>query len=183
MSYITLCFFFILFCSGLPFVFFGGKKALMVVIFEYKTSTFSERLERQIAEYKGSLGPEHRQIKENAPKDFDPMIDSDEKTFKAVCLSYLGVIILVAYLIDNLGIVFNLIGAYSSCIMNFIFPGIFFLRSIDYAQSKQYDFKWKLSVVAYSLIGTSMFLLTNYYVVKGAISGDAGKKDAAVIKK
>jgi len=48
-------------------------------------------------------------------------------SYYAVCVVYIGLIMLCAIFIDDLTLVFGLIGAFSETMLNFVFPGFFFL--------------------------------------------------------
>lgn len=53
--------------------------------------------------------------------------DCDLFTYYMVCIVYIGLIVVSAIFIDDLTLVFGLIGAFSETLLNFVFPGFFFL--------------------------------------------------------
>lgn len=48
-------------------------------------------------------------------------------SYYSVCLVYITLIVVSAIFIDDLTLVFGLIGAFSETMLNFVFPGLFFL--------------------------------------------------------
>ena len=129
LSYITRCLFLILFFVGLPFLFFPIKQSTLTLIREFEDNVFSKKMERQIKMYRGALDAEDNNgfIKENKVKDVNPMTDASDRLFYLVCAAWLIINIAVSCLVDDLSLVFGVVGSWNESMLNFIFPGIFFI--------------------------------------------------------
>ena len=57
----------------------------------------------------------------------DVINDCDDKTYYSVCFGFLLAIITSAILIDDLTFVFGMIAAFSESMLNFVFPGLFYI--------------------------------------------------------
>ena len=77
-----------------------------------------------------------------------------DRTYYSVCLGFLTAIIISSILIDDLTIVFGMIAACSESLLNFVFPGMFFIIGAKSA---------KPSVMAFVGLGLLYFLVSNYY--------------------
>ncbi len=51
----------------------------------------------------------------------------DNQTYYSVSLLYLGMIVISAIFIEDLTFIFGVIAAFSESMLNFVFPGLFFL--------------------------------------------------------
>ena len=65
-------------------------------------------------------------------KVFDVVNDTDNFTYYAVSITFITSIVLMAIIIDDLTFLFGIIAAFSESMLNFVFPGLFYLigRSI-----------------------------------------------------
>lgn len=81
----------------------------------------------------------------------------DSKTYYFVSFTFLLAIITSAIVIDDLTIVFGMIAAFSESMLNFVFPGLFFIIG---AKSR------KKSVIGFIGIGLIYFTVSNYYNLK-----------------
>ena len=62
----------------------------------------------------------------------DPMADCDDKTYYGVCFSFISFIALCACVCNDLSAIFGVIAACYGTLMDYIFPGLFFLSSLRY---------------------------------------------------
>lgn len=67
--------------------------------------------------------------------------DCDEASYYSVCIIYISLIVLCAVTIDDLTLVFGLIGAFSETMLNFVFPGLFFLIGHQILKKQQHSDK------------------------------------------
>ena len=79
---------------------------------------------------------------------------TSDRTYYGVCFTFLTAIIISAILIDDLTFVFGMIAACSESLLNFVFPGLFFIIG-----SKNP----KPTVVAFVGLGMAYFTVSNYY--------------------
>ena len=58
---------------------------------------------------------------------FDVIHDTDSATYYWVCIVFTCLIVGMSILIDDLTIIFGVIAAFSETMLNFVFPGLFFI--------------------------------------------------------
>jgi hypothetical protein len=108
----------------------------------------------------------------------DVINDCDSKTYYAVVFGFILLIVSMAIVIDDLTVIFGMIAAFSESMLNFVFPGSFFLIGSHLAykfQQDSDDFKrmkgvpekasfWKRLVVrGFILLGLCYFSISNYF--------------------
>ena len=129
------------------------------MIWEYKYKTFSEKMEKQIKQYREnpdnlkavnftevSSSPTHASevsrdellkndtdVKEE--KVASPMDDSSTQLFLGVSLLFLILVVVTSIIVDDLSLVFGLIGSWNESMLNFLFPGLFFLSAVKYSSN------------------------------------------------
>lgn len=118
------------------------------------------------------MGPEHRKQQEKEVHDLDPMVDSDVNTFFRVIFIQLLIINTIAITVDDLSLVFGVLGAYKECVLNYFFPTTFFLKSLHYSRNTTFGTEWRIGALAYSFVGIIVFIFTNYYTLKKGL-GDS----------
>ena len=118
--------FLIIFFCNIPFLFFPGKISLFNAIYEYKIEAFSKNLEIKISKMKG----ETQQAEET--KQFDPLLECEPNMYYGVCVTYLIGIVAGALAVNDLNFIFGLIAAINESNLNFVFPGVFFLKAASY---------------------------------------------------
>jgi hypothetical protein len=121
--------FLIIFFCNIPFLFFPGKISVINAIYEYRIQAFSKNLEIQIAKNKG-------ETEEEPSKQFDPLLECETKTYYIVCFTYLAGIVAGALAVNDLNFIFGMIAAFNESNLNFVFPGIFFLKAAFYSKNK-----------------------------------------------
>lgn len=111
--------------------------------------------------------------------------ECDTCSYLLVCFAYMGGIMVCAILIDDLTLVFGLIGAFSETMLNFVFPGLFFVIGYKIAktnrkrsvfeetasnddhfrlrQKSKSDWCRHLPVVIFIVIGIAFFFVSNYF--------------------
>ena len=83
--------------------------------------------------------------------------------FNRVCIGFLAAIICAAVYIDDLTLVFGMIAAFSETMLNFVFPGTFFI--IGLSKIKR-DSPLKIGALLFTMVGFSYFFVSNTYNVK-----------------
>ena len=58
---------------------------------------------------------------------FDVINDCDPTTYYSVVFIFISLIVTMAIIIDDLTVIFGMIAAFSESMLNFVFPGSFFL--------------------------------------------------------
>merc|ERR1712086_763613 len=65
-------------------------------------------------------------------KQIDVINDCDDETYYSVCFCFISFLIIGAINIDDLTFIFGMIAAFSESMLNFVFPGLFFLIGSHY---------------------------------------------------
>ena len=95
------------------------------------------------------------------------MYACDDLTYYSINYVSLLVLITSACFIDDLSLIFGIIAGCSESMMDYVFPGLFFICSMKYVNKK--NWKLKALVVLFILIGISIFLVSNYLNVRKLI--------------
>jgi uncharacterized membrane protein YidH (DUF202 family) len=111
--------FLVIFLCNIPYLFFPGKLSILNAYQEYKQRCFSRVIEKKMR--KGDLEAAEEE------ECIDVVGLCDNSTYYFVCFGFLSAIIISAILINDLTIVFGMIAACSESLLNFVFPGLFFL--------------------------------------------------------
>jgi hypothetical protein len=78
-----------------------------------------------------------------------------------VCFTYLLGIVGGALAVNDLNFIFGMIAAFNESNLNFVFPGVFFLKAAFYTGNKQ---TWvKTSAGVFAIIGVFYFFVSNYF--------------------
>ena len=117
----------------------------------------------------------------------DVIQDCDVFSYYMVCVVYISLIVISAIFIDDLTLVFGLIGAFSETMLNFVFPGLFFLigstimltsqdkREVEQSDDDNYQsgssprgaacqiFCKKLPVYLFIVTGIGFFFTSNFF--------------------
>ena len=137
--------FLIIFLCNIPYLFFPGKLSILNAYQEYKKRCFSKAIERQMRK---------TDLEETEDEAIDVVALSSNLTYYTVCFTFLSAIILSAILIDDLTFIFGMIAACSESLLNFVFPGLFFIIGAR---------KKSPAVIAFIGIGVLYFGVSNYY--------------------
>lgn len=85
---------------------------------------------------------------------------SDSAYYK-VCFIFLVIAIAGACSISNLSFVFGMIGAWNETLLNYVFPGLFYLKACKVAAEG--NIVTKIVAVFFCVFGLFYFCLSNYY--------------------
>ena len=94
----------------------------------------------------------------------DPMYACDDVTFYTVNSISLVFIVTTACCVDDLSLVFGIIAGCNESMMDFVFPGVFFICGLKYANKT--NLRLTLVVVMFIFVGVSIFVASNYFNLK-----------------
>lgn len=137
--------FLMIFLCNIPYLFFPGKLSILNAYQEYKKRCFSRAIEKAM---------QKTDLEDPEDDPIDVIALTSDRTYYSICLGFLTAIIISAILIDDLTIVFGMIAACSESLLNFVFPGMFFIIGAKCA---------KPSVISFVGIGILYFAISNYY--------------------
>ena len=90
------------------------------------------------------------------------MDDSSTSLYLKTCLLFIAGVVAGACAINDLSFVFGMIAAWNESMLNFVFPGLFFLSACRYTKQTG-SYILKLFAVLFSLLGIVYFGVSNYY--------------------
>ena len=133
--------FLVIFFFKIPFIFFPGKLSIFNMIAEYRTGNISESIQLSCSlkstvtfgigdDFSRSVNTDFASF----PGEIDPMADCDEKTYYTVCFIYIMGVSLGACVCNDLSAIFGVIAACYGTLMDYIFPGLFFLSGMTYLE-------------------------------------------------
>jgi hypothetical protein len=140
--------FLVIFLCNIPYLFFPGKLSILNAYQEYQQRCFSSAIEKRMRKCDLNL------LEEEEPLDVVAL--TDDQTYYAINLGFLLAIITSAILIDDLTIVFGMIAACSESLLNFVFPGLFYLCGANKETPK-------VPVMVFIMAGCCYFTVSNYY--------------------
>jgi hypothetical protein len=140
--------FLVIFLCNIPYLFFPGKLSVLNVYQEYKKKCFSEAIERRMKK------TDLEMVDDADEEPIDVVALTDDLTYYSVCFTFLLAIIISAILIDDLTVIFGMIAACSESLLNFVFPGLFFIIGAKNP---------KPTVIGFVGLGLIYFMVSNYY--------------------
>ena len=109
----------------IPFLFFPGKEALLIIIDEFNRKTISKSLQLKLDTQNGLMTPNGESLEE-ADKAADYK-DMNPKIYYTVTIILYIIVVSCACMMDDIGVIFEFIGAICCSCLLFIIPGSFYL--------------------------------------------------------
>jgi hypothetical protein len=146
--------FLVIFLCALPFNIYPVKLCVLNFIEEVRSKRISQDLEAS--------------LKENGKSSKSIEDEVSYELHTCVALSLLVLLSVCSLLVDDLRVVFGIIGTFSEAIINFILPGIFLMVT----EYKMKTTNWLLIFVGFALsaFGTIYFFTSNYYTLMKLLS-------------
>lgn len=98
---------------------------------------------------------------EKEDEEFDPLVSLPTSTYTLLCVIFLTIAFLGACSISHLTFVFGMLGAWDETILNYIFPGLIYLKaSHQFCNGTPMT---KAVALFFATFGFGFFFLSNYY--------------------
>lgn len=97
------------------------------------------------------------------------MVECGPKTYYSVCYLWLICVVTGAIIFDDLSIVFGLTSGCYETMMDYIFPGLFFLSAVSFGDLRR-PFG-KILAYIFVAIGVGFAIFANYYNISKIIRG------------
>lgn len=163
--------FLVIFFCKIPYIFYPGKLSVFNMIREFRqnpdcsvchhSSTTKGDKDNNYSKTQSNMDVSGIDSIIESVGHLDPMVECGEVTYKATCLLYITGVVVCACTFHDLSFLFGLCGACYYCMLDYAFPGLFFISACRY-NNIRYGIIGMFAF-GFVIIGALYFVLGNYF--------------------